>query len=105
MQLCKFLNGETFYCTHCDSSERIVKSDDPKTGVFFCQFGHEWSPEKQKTTEDYTQVIFAYCFECVHLLGLKKMIAVLQAQSDEWDASFKHNEDQTFPPDGCRDGS
>jgi hypothetical protein len=67
-----FINGEEFWCQHCDRN--TVKSNEPLTGTFFSQFGHEWSTEQKKTTSEYTMVIFAYCPDCIKLLGLQTLI-------------------------------
>lgn len=78
MHACKFIKNETYWCSHCDT--RKVLSDDPATGTFFSQFGHEWDPDKKHTTDAYTQIIFAYCPGCIELLGLQKLIDYYDAE-------------------------
>ena len=58
-----YIKGEEYWCTECDNN--IVKSDDPTTGTFFYQFGHSWDAKAGKTTDDYEQIIFAICHECL----------------------------------------
>jgi hypothetical protein len=58
-----YVKGVEFYCKICDSNK--VHSDKPESGKFFSVFGHTWDPKTQNVTEDYEQVIFAVCPECI----------------------------------------
>jgi hypothetical protein len=62
-----FLKGEEFWCSECDNKK--VYSDKPETGKFFNQFGHNWIPQVGNTPgkigDDYNQIIFALCAECL----------------------------------------
>jgi len=54
------LTGEEFWCHCCDHIK--VSSDDPNTGAFYSQFGHEYTDAG--VTEEWKQVVFALCLEC-----------------------------------------
>ncbi len=57
------ISDTEFWCSICDGNK--VHSNKPDTGRFFSQFGHLWSVDKQKTSEQYTQVVFAVCTSCL----------------------------------------
>lgn len=71
------LKGEEFYCHGCDSNE--VHSDKPETGSFFSTFGHVYT-SGCKTSQQYNQVVFAYCPECIDALGMEIVSLSLEGE-------------------------
>ena len=59
----------TFYCAECDSSERMVKSDDPSTGLFFTSPDNEVLLSGGKVGVECHMVVFAICHECLTKTG------------------------------------
>lgn len=90
MHIAKFVKGEEFWCSHCDTHK--VKSDDPSTGVFLSQFGHEWNAHKKHTSDEYRQIIFAYCSDCIVECGLQPMIDASIRIEKETNAIFNAHE-------------
>jgi len=71
-----FVKEAEFWCTECDGNK--VHSDKPETGKFFSQFGHNWIPQLSRACgakvpgrvgEDYNQIIFALCTDCLQKGG------------------------------------
>ena len=64
MHKAEFIKEEIYWCNWCDGNK--VNSNDPKTGSFFSQFGSTWNVAAQKCNNDYVQVIFAMCIDCMN---------------------------------------
>ncbi|OGI17361.1 MAG: hypothetical protein A3J63_01120 [Candidatus Moranbacteria bacterium RIFCSPHIGHO2_02_FULL_40_12b] len=62
MKILSNLKNTEFWCSNCDAKK--VHSEKPETGRFYYQFGHLWDVKNQKISEEYTQVIFAFCSNC-----------------------------------------
>lgn len=52
------------WCAECD--ERVVNSEDTKTGLFFLAHGHTYSKESGQYDGEYTGLMFAVCKPCLN---------------------------------------
>ena len=52
-----------FWCSECDG--RKVHSDKLETGRFFSQSGHTWLRSRGIIGDEYEQIIFALCSDCL----------------------------------------
>jgi hypothetical protein len=81
-------NFASHYCAECDSSENIIKSNDPSTGFFFVISGHKWLPDSlYRDPEDpkmpafphegdaYPMIVLAICKNCMEKTGFINLIS------------------------------
>lgn len=59
---------EALWCSRCD--HKVVRPENQESGKFFAVHGtvRDYSRESDKSTlsDDYEQVVFAICYECLN---------------------------------------